>query len=105
MIAIAFWMMLNRYLSYTIDFMTPYNRSLRCASILIIALSVLASNANGQNKTPMVRLAKIVVDSSRLDEYKAILKEEAEKSVQLEPGVLTLYAVSEKEKTNAFYHP
>ena len=29
---------------------------------------------------------------------------EAEKSVQLEPGVLTLYAVSEKRKSNSFYY-
>nr|WP_106828835.1 antibiotic biosynthesis monooxygenase [Parabacteroides pacaensis] len=44
-----------------------------------------------------VRLSKITVDPSRLDEYNAYLKEEIEASMRLEPGVLTLYAVSEKE--------
>jgi quinol monooxygenase YgiN len=63
---------------------------------------LLPDTLYGQKKSPMVRLAKIVVDSSRLEEYKAILKEEAEKSVQLEPGVLTLYAVSEKENPTHF---
>ena len=44
----------------------------------------------------MVRLAKLVIDSIQLEKYKASLKEEIEASVQLEPGVLTLYAVAEK---------
>jgi len=65
-------------------------------------LTIAYSDGHGQQKTPMVRLAKIVVDSSRLEEYKALLKEEAEKSVQIEPGVLTLYAVSEKENPTHF---
>lgn len=43
-----------------------------------------------------VRLAKLVIDSTQLENYKAALKEEIEASVRLEPGVLTLYAVSEK---------
>src|SRR5260370_17421971 len=50
-----------------------------------------------QEKTQMVRLAKLVIDPARLESYKALLKEEIEASVRLEPGVLTLYAVSEKE--------
>jgi 4-carboxymuconolactone decarboxylase len=37
-----------------------------------------------------------------LEEYKAILKEEIEASVRIEPGVLTLYAVSEKENPTHF---
>ncbi len=44
----------------------------------------------------MVRMAKIVIDSAQLDSYNAFLKEEIEASIRLEPGVITLYAVSEK---------
>ena len=44
-----------------------------------------------------MRLAKLVIDSAQLESYKAALKEEIETSVRLEPGVLTLYAVSEKD--------
>ena len=44
----------------------------------------------------MVRLAKLVIDSTQLDRYKTFLKEEIEISLRAEPGVLTLYAVSEK---------
>ena len=69
---------------------------------LFAFLTMALIDAQGQKKAPMVRLAKIVVDSSRLEEYKVILKEEAEKSVQLEPGVLTLYAVSEKANPTHF---
>ena len=53
-----------------------------------------------QEKTQLVRLAKLVIDPAQLESYKALLKEEIEASVKLEAGVLTLYAVSEKEKTN-----
>lgn len=47
-----------------------------------------------------VRLAKIVVDQARLNEYNAYLKDEIESSMRLEPGVLTLYATFEKERPN-----
>lgn len=47
-----------------------------------------------------VRLAKIVVDQARLNEYNSYLKEEIESSMCLEPGVLTLYATFEKERPN-----
>lgn len=45
----------------------------------------------------MVRLAKLVIDSTQLESYNAALREEIEASVRLEPGVLTLYAVAEKD--------
>lgn len=47
-----------------------------------------------------VRLSRITVDPAQLDSYNAFLKEEIEASMRLEPGVLTLYAVSEKENPN-----
>ena len=48
----------------------------------------------------LVRFSKITVDPERLDEYNAYLKEEIEASMRLEPGVLTLYATSERENPN-----
>ena len=56
--------------------------------------------AFSQAKNQMVRIAKIVVDPVQLENYKGFLKEEIEESVRLEPGVLTLYAVSERNKPN-----
>ena len=55
------------------------------------------SSAFAQDKTPYVRIAKIVVDSSQLESYKAALKEHAETAVRVEPGVQSLYAVYDKE--------
>jgi quinol monooxygenase YgiN len=54
--------------------------------------------ASAQEKGQMVRLAKLVIDSTQLENYLAFLKEEIETSVRVEPGVLTLYAVAEKNK-------
>ena len=54
--------------------------------------------ATAQQAKQMVRMAKLVIDSTHLETYKALLKEEIETSLRVEPGVLTLYAVSEKEK-------
>jgi quinol monooxygenase YgiN len=50
-----------------------------------------------QENKQKVRLAKLVIDTSQLESYTAALKEEIETSVYLEPGVLTLYAVAEKD--------
>jgi quinol monooxygenase YgiN len=44
-----------------------------------------------------VHLAEIQIDPAKLDSYKAALTEEIETSVRLEPGVLGLYAMSEKD--------
>ena len=66
--------------------------------ILTLAmLTFFFGNAVAQHKSPMVRMAKLKIDSIQLESYKAALKEEIETSMKLEPGVLTLYAVSEKD--------
>jgi quinol monooxygenase YgiN len=48
-------------------------------------------------KTPeIVRLSKLVVDSAQLKSYKVFLKEGIEAAISTEPGVLTLYAMFER---------
>lgn len=49
---------------------------------------------------PLVRLAELEIDPAQLDDYKAALKEEIAASIQREPGVLKLYAVSVKDHPN-----
>jgi 4-carboxymuconolactone decarboxylase len=67
--------------------------------ILVIMLAqFLFQTTSAQEKGQMVRLAKLVIDSSQLENYKAFLKEEIETSMRVEPGVLTLLAVTEKNK-------
>jgi 4-carboxymuconolactone decarboxylase len=50
-----------------------------------------------QKQDPLVRIAELEIDPAQLENYKAMLKEEIEISIRVEPGVLTLYAVAEKE--------
>ncbi|MFS8048088.1 putative quinol monooxygenase [Rhizobium sp. BR 314] len=45
---------------------------------------------------PIIRMAELEIDPAQLDAYKAFLTEEIEASVRLEPGVLSLNAVSVK---------
>ena len=67
-------------------------------NVLIACLMILFSSANvsGQQNGLVVRIAKLQIDSAQLENYKAALKEHAETAVPVEPGVLTLYAVYEK---------
>ena len=53
-------------------------------------------NIHAQNKNLVVHIAKLVIDSAQLERYKAALKEHAEIAVKVEPGVVNLYAVYEK---------
>lgn len=76
--------------------------SIQITLVFIAYMLCLSTSVQAQQRTSLVRLAKIVVDSARLEEYKVILKEEAEASVRLELGVLTLYAVSEKNNPTHF---
>ncbi|MCW3115300.1 MAG: antibiotic biosynthesis monooxygenase [Segetibacter sp.] len=69
-------------------------------TLFLIVIGILTSSFNNlyeQDKQPYVRIAKIEVDSAQLDNYKAALKEHAEAAVSKEPGVLTLYAVYDKQ--------
>ena len=45
---------------------------------------------------PIVRLAELEIDAAQIDGYKRLLVEEIETSVRVEPGVLSLCAVSVK---------
>ena len=49
-----------------------------------------------QQKNQMVRLAKIKVDPLQLDKYNIALKEQIATAVRVEKGVLTYYAVADK---------
>jgi len=73
-------------------------KALLIFSVLLITMMtfVFCGQTSVQNKNQMVRLAKLVIDSTQLENYNALLKEEIEASVRVEPGVLTLYAVAEK---------
>lgn len=66
---------------------------------LVIAYIVGTCRAatNESMEEPLVCIAELAVDSAQLELYRAALKEEIATSIRVEPGVLTLYAVSVKD--------
>ncbi len=45
----------------------------------------------------LIRISEIEIEPNFLDEYNAILKEEAEASVRLEPGVIAIFPMFQKD--------
>ena len=66
-----------------------------CLIIIFILLSCCSAFAQKNNM--MIRISEIEIDSNYLEEYKAILKEESRASVKLEPGVISIYPMYQKE--------
>lgn len=74
---------------------------------LIVLCSMMTATVSGQKEKSdnqafelenmMVRIAEIAVEADYLDEYISILEEEAEASVRLEPGVICIYPMFQKE--------
>jgi quinol monooxygenase YgiN len=65
---------------------------------LIIAFILLTScNIFAQKSRLMIRISEIEIDSNYLEEYNSILKEESRESMKLEPGVISIYPMSQKE--------
>jgi 4-carboxymuconolactone decarboxylase len=65
---------------------------------LLFNLIILTRSYGQEENKQMVRLAKLVIDSTQLETYNTYLKEEIETSIKKEPGVLTLYAIAEKAR-------
>lgn len=70
----------------------------RIATLTPILVFLFCTATFAQESKQMTRLARLVIDSTQLESYRAFLKEEIETSLRVEPGVLTLYAVAEKNK-------
>lgn len=69
-------------------------------AIVALPLASLAWGEAGADKAPtgvVVRIAELEIDPAQLESYEAAVKEEMEDAVRLEPGVLAIYAVAEKD--------
>ena len=75
--------------------MTTRQLIILSASMLasILAAPAIAQDTQGQ----YVQVAEIEIDPAQLEAYKAAVKEHIETAVRAEPGVLVLYAMSEKD--------
>jgi quinol monooxygenase YgiN len=74
--------------------------------VLPVVLTVVLALAGhdrllAQEQGMLVRISEIQVDADYLQEYTAILKEEAEASVRLEPGVVAIFPMYQKENRTA----
>jgi len=70
--------------------------------ILVLGASMLAASLTGpiaaqDAQQPYVRVAEIEIDPLQIEPYQAAVKEQIEAAVRLEPGVLALYSVADKE--------
>src|SRR5690242_16346611 len=62
----------------------------------MLAMAGSAGFAQG-TKEPHVRVAEIEIDPARLEAYQAAIKQQIEAALRLEPGVLALYSVADKD--------
>jgi quinol monooxygenase YgiN len=68
--------------------------------LLILGASMLAPSLFAPaiaEERQYVQVAEIEIDPAQLEKYKAAVKEQIETAIRVEPGVLVLYAVSEKD--------
>src|SRR4051794_9280442 len=70
--------------------------------LLILGASLLATAGGGaaiaeETHRPYVQVAEIEIDPAQLEAYKAAVHEQIETAIRVEPGVLVLYAVVDKD--------
>lgn len=75
----------------------------RFFAFTVVALLLTGSNVvSAQEQQMMVRISEIQVDAKHLEQYKAILSEEAEASVRLEPGVIAIFPMYQRDSATEF---
>lgn len=65
--------------------------------LIIGILTLIGVDSKAQHSNTMYRIAKIKVDSSQLEKYKAALQQQMNDAIKLEPGVLSYTAVADKK--------
>jgi quinol monooxygenase YgiN len=78
-------------------------RALALGCVMAMCSSVATISWADDQKDKVVRIAKLVIDPNQLAAYHAAVKEEMADSVRLEPGVLAIYSVAEKEHPNSIH--
>ena len=64
---------------------------------LVAAVSLGTVAVAEESRMPVVRMADLEIDPAQLVGFTAAVKEEMEISVRVEPGVLAIYAVAERD--------
>lgn len=76
--------------------MKTFNSSVKFLILTLLIMTFASENSLAQNATTYMRIAKITVDSTKLNEYKVALKEQMQSAIKLEKGVLAYTAVHDK---------
>ncbi len=71
-------------------------KALLLITLVFLIMVFTNQNASAQQGDKVVHIAKLQIDPAQLDNYKVFLKEQIETAVRVEPGVLTLHAVADK---------
>jgi quinol monooxygenase YgiN len=69
-----------------------------CASVLTLCFSGAAGAQEARQ--PYVRLAELEIDPAQMEHFNAAIREGVRTAVRVEPDVLALYAVAEKDHPN-----
>jgi quinol monooxygenase YgiN len=64
-------------------------------TLLFTLVLFLAINASGQNKM-ITRIARLTIDSTKVDLYMGLLKEQMQTAVRVEPGVISYEVFADK---------
>jgi len=68
------------------------------ATILTVTILFGMNQGFAQDRNFHIRIARLVIDPSKLTDYQAALKAEIDASIKAEPGVRSLYAVYDKNE-------
>lgn len=64
-------------------------------TLLFISVFFLTMTASGQNKM-ITRIARLTIDSTKVDLYMGLLKEQMQTAVRVEPGVISYEVFADK---------
>lgn len=68
----------------------------------MLSLTLLGPALADESQGQYVQIAELEIDPEKLESYKAAVQEQISAAIRLEPGVLVLYAVSEKDNPAHF---
>ena len=72
-------------------------KQLLILGIIAMALSVPGLAVAEERQQPYVQVAEIEIDPAQLEDYKSAVAEHIEAAIRVEPGVVVLYAVSDRD--------
>jgi quinol monooxygenase YgiN len=68
------------------------------AIVVVAVFGILVTAVAKPTEQPLVRIAELEIDPVQVPAYRDALKKEIASSIRVEPGVLSLYAVSVKDQ-------